>query len=188
MKSKVCKKCNKEKEIWKFSKKINARDGLQSNCKSCVSEYNRRNYNANRESILERSTQWQQNNKEAHRINANNSRAKKFNIEGKITLEQWEESLKWFNYKCAYTGKKLTVDDMTIEHIIPLAEGGSNYIWNVIPVNRSANSSKNTEDIMIWLREQKFWDLDRIAKIDNWRRYAEEKYYEEATIETYRMK
>lgn len=188
MKRKICKKCNEEKEIWKFGKNKNAKDGLQSQCKSCISENNRKYYNDNRESMIERSTRWQQNNKEAHRINANNSRAKNIGVEGKITLEQWKECLKWFNYKCAYTGKELTSDDMTIEHISPLSEGGDNYIWNVIPVSRSANSSKNSEDIVIWLREQKFWDLKRITKIDKWRGYAEEKYLEESLCETHRKK
>lgn len=66
---KVCNKCKVEKEVILFSKNKRNKDGLETRCKSCISEIgkeyyfnkkeivlkrNRRSYNKNRDIILQR--------------------------------------------------------------------------------------------------------------------------------------
>jgi 5-methylcytosine-specific restriction endonuclease McrA len=58
---------------------------------------------------------------------------------GSHTFEQWEDMKIEYNNKCAFCReeKKLTKD-----HIIPLSEGGTNYIDNIQPLCRNCNSKK----------------------------------------------
>lgn len=65
--------------------------------------------------------------------------ARERNAEGSHSLEEWKEIKNKHNNKCAYCklDKKLTKD-----HIIPLSEGGSDYIENIQPLCRSCNSRK----------------------------------------------
>lgn len=65
--------------------------------------------------------------------------ARKKNADGFHTLEEWNNLKDEFDNKCAICGenKKLTKD-----HIIPLSEGGSDYISNIQPLCRSCNSRK----------------------------------------------
>jgi hypothetical protein len=43
---------------------------------------------------------------------------------------------------CIYTGKKLTVGNYAVEHFIPYAFVSHDLIWNLIPADKSFNSSK----------------------------------------------
>ena len=65
--------------------------------------------------------------------------ALKKGAKGSHTFEEWEEMKKRYNYKCAecLEEKKLTKD-----HIMPLSEGGSDYIANIQPLCRNCNSKK----------------------------------------------
>ncbi len=58
---------------------------------------------------------------------------------GSHTLEEWNNLKKKFHNKCAFCfeEKKLTKD-----HIMPLSEGGSDYIENIQPLCKSCNSRK----------------------------------------------
>jgi hypothetical protein len=44
--------------------------------------------------------------------------------------------------KCIYTGEKLTVGKYAVEHFIPYAFVSHDLIWNLIPADKSFNSSK----------------------------------------------
>ncbi len=58
---------------------------------------------------------------------------------GKHSLEQWENLKIEHDNRCAFCrGKK----KLTKDHIIPLSEGGTDYIDNIQPLCRSCNSKK----------------------------------------------
>jgi len=46
------------------------------------------------------------------------------------------------NLKCGICGKRMSVKDRTLDHIIPLSKGGSPEIWNLRIVHMRCNSSK----------------------------------------------
>lgn len=47
MTKKLCKKCGKTKPVESFHKKYNAKDGLQTNCKTCINAIKRKNRKEN---------------------------------------------------------------------------------------------------------------------------------------------
>ena len=51
---KFCNCCNLEKSVEEFNKKNNAKDGLQSKCKNCASDY----YDKNKIKILDNSKEY----------------------------------------------------------------------------------------------------------------------------------
>lgn len=65
--------------------------------------------------------------------------ARERGAEGGHTLEEWRELKKRYKYKCAICGER---KPLTKDHIIPLSEGGTDYIKNIQPLCRSCNSKK----------------------------------------------
>ena len=45
-------------------------------------------------------------------------------------------------------------------------------IWNMIPMTKSLNCSKQDKDMLEWYTEQSFYDPKRLAKIYEWQEYA----------------
>jgi len=52
-----------------------------------------------------------------------------------------------YNGHCAYCGKKIEFDDMTIDHIIPSSKGGANTLENTIPSCQLCNNQKADKSI-----------------------------------------
>ena len=73
----------------------------------------------------------------------------------------------FFDNKCAYTGEPLE-DKYHLDHVIAIKNGGSNYIYNIIPCNKLANLSKHTRDMEEWFREQTYFSEERLQKIYEW--------------------
>ena len=93
-----------------------------------------------------------------------------------ITKEQWLEMMKYFDWKCAYSGETLTKDTRSIDHIVPLNSGGDNMIWNCVPMLRSLNSSKKDKDMLEWYKGQECYSEARLEKIYKWQEYARKKW------------
>ena len=47
--------------------------------------------------------------------------------------------------KCIYTGETLTVGNYAVEHFIPYSFVSHDLIWNLIPAEKSFNSSKSNK-------------------------------------------
>lgn len=101
--------------------------------------------NENKRNYYKRRTKRQ---KELKRLKDNHRIALKRKAEGKFTLQEWEDKKKKFDYKCIICGiseeelLNKTGIGLTIDHIIPLSKGGTNYISNIQPLCKSCNSSK----------------------------------------------
>jgi len=93
----------------------------------------------------ERNWQWKggiTKNKEYRSwIKNKHNRLKKL-TEGNYSWEEWEELKREHNYTCVICGRKEPEIKLTIDHIIPISEGGTNWISNIQPLCRSCNSRK----------------------------------------------
>ena len=64
------------------------------------------------------------------------------NAEGSFTVEEWLDLVEKFGGICAdYTCE---ATDLTVDHVIPISAGGTNYISNIQPLCRSHNAKKFT--------------------------------------------
>ena len=150
--------------------------------KDTILEYQKQHYEDNKDTILERKRQYNKQycatpqgqaaafNKRCRR------RTKEQNQGNGITSEQWLECMTFFNWKCAYSGQVLSKDTRSLDHIKPLNNGGEHEIWNLIPMYKPYNSSKNDKDLLEWYKEQDFYSEERLQKIYEWQEYAYKKY------------
>ncbi len=79
------------------------------------------------------------------------------------------------NYRCFYTGKKLTEENCYLDHVVPQSKRGTNYYTNIVATCYDANSIKNDLDVddfrRVLLREdlvslEEFKNLkDKIVKL-----------------------
>ena len=142
----------------------------------------KRYYEANKEKIAEYYKEWRQSPQgQASRFNEHHRRRVKEEQQGSgITKDQWLEMMSFFDFRCAYSGEYLGGNNnsfnRTIDHIVPLDAGGDNMIWNCVPMTRSLNCSKHTNNMEEWYKEQDCYDPKRLAKIYKWQEYAYNKY------------
>ena len=187
---KQCSKCKEIKDVSEFYKRPRASDGLRSKCKGCMKEryennkeHYKEHYENNKEHYKEYQKEYREANKEyykehykeyrqtpegkAARKRANHKhRTKKKGNGGSYTSEQWNQCLDYFNHCDAYTGEPL--ESTEIEHIIPVDKGGTTYIYNLVPANRSTNASKRNKDIFEWYSKQEYFSWERYIKICMW--------------------
>lgn len=93
--------------------------------------------------MREKNRIWIENNRERKYWLNNLRRAMLAKAEGSYTYGEWLECKKLHGKKCARCGKPEGEVVLTVDHIIPLSKGGSNYISNIQPLCRSCNSKKN---------------------------------------------
>ena len=159
-------------------------------------EYRKQYYENNKEKILERNKQWREANKDkkseydkqyrqspqGQAVQFNKHQRRRIREERLgtgITKEQWLEMMRFFGWKCAYSGKLLNDETRTIDHIIPISKNGPNMIWNCVPMIRTLNSSKCDKDMLTWYKAQECFDRERLDKIYQWQEYAFNKWYKE---------
>ena len=109
-------------------------------------------------------------------MNKQRRRAKIAGNGGSYSKSQWEECLRFFDYKCAYTGEEIIDSVLHREHIVPINNGGTNFIWNICPSSASANFSKQDTELETWYREQPYFSEERLTKIYEWMDYAYNKF------------
>ena len=83
-----------------------------------------------------------------------------------LPFEEWSAVLKFFNHECAYCGAK---DGLEQEHIIPVNDGGTYRIGNIVPSCRSCNASKGTKNVDSWYNKSEVFDAERLQKINIYR-------------------
>ena len=101
------------------------------------------------------------------RMYQNNLRTLMVNAECKYGIEDVQKALLFFDNKCSYTGAPLD-EKYHLDHIVALKNGGTNYIWNIVPCNPSPNESKGTKDMESWFCQQEYFSEERLNKIYEW--------------------
>lgn len=100
----------------------------------------------NPERMKELVSKWCAENPEKVAAWSHNRRVKLVN--SPFPIEAWKKLLVLFDGHCPYcktSGHKLTID-----HLVPVSQGGTNDIWNLVPCCLSCNSSKCDEDFLQW--------------------------------------
>ena len=96
-----------------------------------------------REDILRKTREYQANNPEKvrkwKRIRSIRRRARERNADGDFTAEEFEDLCEKYGNRCLCCGNK---GDLTADHIVPLASGGSNDIDNIQPLCINCNCRK----------------------------------------------
>ena len=166
-----CKVCRKNDDEEKMRKK----EYYKKN-KNWLKEKNKEYRKNNKEKEKERFDKWKKNNPDKEFNRYTKRRQREENQGGGISKNQWLEMMEFFDWRCAYSNEKLSDKYRTIDHIIPLSKGGENEIWNCIPMHRSYNSSKFTNDMLEWYQQQEFYSEERLNKIYKWIEYAKNKW------------
>jgi 5-methylcytosine-specific restriction endonuclease McrA len=170
----------------------NTKDWKQEN-KERVTEYNKAYYAKNREHERQRSRRYQKENaekiataqrdyrkKNKSRIREREEqwratpqgRLKRLTTQrrrqgllkgqqSQIPAEQLNRLFEYFDYSCAYCGIK---GNLTIDHVLPVASGGTD-LNNLVPACGSCNSSKSKKQMEVWYRKQSFFSEERLKRI-----------------------
>lgn len=148
-------------------------------------EYQKEYYKKNKNKIIAYVCEWQKKHPEIQNLKKKRRKIR----EGfdNYAQDQWHECLLFFDNKCAYSGEACmpynaddVADSISVDHIIPLSQGGKNVIWNVVPAKFKYNSSKGNKTIEDWYSQQEFFSEDRLHKIYQWVEYAYNKYETES--------
>lgn len=90
----------------------------------------------------------------------------------KISPKQLLQRFAVFGDCCAYCGKG---GDMQIEHAVPIANGGTHAVGNILPACQTCNYSKRDKEIQSWYESQPFFSKARwnkICRVLGWSRGA----------------
>lgn len=166
-----CNKCLLELPVTSFSKATNTSRGYQYKCKECTAKYHCENiakikskkrdyYSAHKQQIITKSALWQKNNpekvKEKNAKWSNNNQGKHLERTHrrrarKLANKTFDISTKEMNAlymkPCLYCG---STKNISADHVIPVAKGGTHSIGNLVPACQSCNSSKGARTITEW--------------------------------------
>ena len=85
-----------------------------------------------------------------------------------------------YNGRCAYCGRKISLESMTIDHWIPKSDGGDNNIDNLFPSCLQCNKDKSNEPLVL-LRMKMAWEGLTIKDLTNFntmmKKVRKQKFY-----------
>lgn len=156
MSEKKCSKCSEVKRFNLFYNQSHTKDGLTSQCKDCINEYNsfhkerKRMYDfvyrqANREHIKKVKGVYYAANRETHANRGHVRRSRKHNNGVFHILKK--ELKRLYNSPCFYCG---STDKITADHIVPISRGGTHSIGNLVPACSFCNGSKHNKFLVEW--------------------------------------
>lgn len=176
----ICTECNNafpETDI--YFRKIKTGNKYYSKCIKCAMQIQnmyhrteefkayRRHYrkiNKGQESLY--NSMYQKNNRVRINFLDQKRRALKRQLPATLTNQDWEECLKYFDYKDAYTG--LPMEIISQDHVIPLSKRGGYVKQNIVPCEKNINASKCNRDMEEWYKKQEFFSEQRLQKIYDW--------------------
>ena len=88
---------------------------------------------------------WKAKEKTWRRVANHIRRSRKTGVGGSFTAEQWRRLCEYYDHRCVCCDNRF--QRLTVDHVIPLSKGGTNYIQNIQPLCRSCNSRKHDKEI-----------------------------------------
>jgi 5-methylcytosine-specific restriction endonuclease McrA len=76
-----------------------------------------------------------------------NCRSRKLRAEGVFTASEWKNLCTYYEYTCLCCRRCEPEIKLTVDHVVPLSKGGTNFIGNIQPLCQSCNSSKRAKII-----------------------------------------
>ncbi len=99
-----------------------------------------------KEARRERARRWWVNrtpkSRAATKSQWNRRRARIKGAEGSYSNKEWIDLVDACGHRCAHCGRQEPEIKLTVDHIIPISKGGTNYISNIQPLCGPCNSSK----------------------------------------------
>lgn len=155
---KTCVKCYETKPLYMFHNNKLSYDGKNCYCKLCAkivnSKYivnpelkraNKQRYRfKNREFINKKQNEKRKTNKFKSMANTANKRARERGQLEVITKGDLWKVAKRQKMRCALSGKKLTNENISLDHILAMSRGGKNIIENIQLLDNSINLMKNS--------------------------------------------
>ena len=152
--SKICSKCKESKDVSEFHKNKGTNDGLHNQCKSCrkayseinsdrLKEYKQEYYErVGRDGMRLAVKRWSSQNRDVRNAMNRRRRALKGQAEtDRHTVEELENHIISLGGVCYYCGSDWT----QIDHVIPLARGGSDTLLNLVPSCARCNQRKGAK-------------------------------------------
>jgi 5-methylcytosine-specific restriction endonuclease McrA len=102
-------------------------------------------YLANREHVAELARKRHEAEPEARRAKKHNRRAKVSLAGGSCSPTEWGKILKRYNHTCPGCGE--TEEKLTVDHVVPVALGGTSNPDNLQPLCRRCNSRKGKKTV-----------------------------------------
>lgn len=179
---KRCSQCKEVKLASKFNKSIQANDGLHNYCIECNNHRQHDRYLKNKERHAELREAWKKNNlerhlaarsryykenkdhikkylegyREANRLKLRGyTHARRAMLNGSYTASEFEALVFKSGSKCLACGTPGSPIALTVDHVLPVSKGGSNYARNLQPLCRACNSLKRAKFI-----DYRPWTMD----------------------------
>lgn len=123
--------------------KENAREYRAQN-REMFLEKARQRYAESPDKAKEQARRWRQEHPEKRRVYGHLRRARKMAVGGSYTESEWQALCTWFGNQCLSCGE---IENLTVDHVVPLIKGGRNSIDNLQPLCFSCNCKKQAKTI-----------------------------------------
>lgn len=133
-------------------------------------------YQANKQRILQKSREYEKTpkGKACKKISRHKRRARMAAVTRvPYTASELVTHFHLFSDECIYCGSK---DNLTADHVIPIAKGGHDSLDNILPCCFSCNSSKQDKNYLEWYSRSPHFDIQRLAKVAEF--IGDERVYE----------
>lgn len=127
---KTCSKCHLKQCHLAFPSDKRKRDGLYSYCRECRT--------------LARA-QHRHTHPEMECVKFHNYRARQKQVVATLTAQEWLDLKARYDFRCLCCGKQEPETKLTLDHVIPISQGGTNTVDNVQPLCPSCNFKKGTQ-------------------------------------------
>lgn len=104
-------------------------------------------YRRNKERMKAQARFYRQNNKDKVNARTHRRKARLRGSKGSFTAMEWQALCQKYSYRCLCCGKREPDIKLTIDHVLPIVQGGTNTIDNLQPLCSTCNSSKGDRHI-----------------------------------------